>query len=389
MSFRNALPPLVAKVSLGKALVLEAPLPSVYLRCCVVALACAQSSFALASDSALLPALHEVFADDFSVGVSLDRNELPNENASTSHHELLTHFNAITPENDMKWERLQPTEGQFNFEAADALVDYAEKHQKSFTMHTLVWHRQTPDWVFKDTDGNPAPRELAIARLRNHINVVMQRYRGRVAGWDVVNEALSDAPNEYLRDSPWLRTVGEDYAALAFKFAREADPDAKLYYNDYAIEYPHKREKMIRLVKDLKAAGAAPDAVNLQGHFSLETPSIAEIEHTLEAIAALGLRANISELDVSLFNFLQTDNPYPESAPADILEKQAQRYRELFTLFIRHKAKLDRVTFWNLHDGVTWLNNHPVPGRKDYPLLFDRKGKAKPAFFQVVKAANE
>jgi endo-1,4-beta-xylanase len=381
--------PLVAKVSLGNALVLEAPLPSAYMRCCFAALAYVFCTAALAADVVPLPVLHEVFQDDFLVGVSLDGNELPDKPASTPQQQLLTHFNAITPENDMKWERLQPTEGQFNFEAADALVDYAEKHQKSFTMHTLVWHRQTPDWVFKDTDGNPAPRELVIARLRNHINVVMQRYRGRVAGWDVVNEALSDAPNEYLRDSPWLRTIGEDYVALAFKFAREADPDAKLYYNDYAIEYPHKREKMIRLVKELKAAGAAPDAVNLQGHFSLGTPSIAEIEHTLEAIAALGLRANISELDVSLFNFLQTDNPYPESAPADILEKQAQRYRELFTLFLHHKAKLDRVTFWNLHDGVSWLNNHPVPGRKDYPLLFDQAGKPKPAFFHVIKAASK
>lgn len=163
-----------------------------------------------------LPKLHEVFAEDFQMGVSLGHGELE----SDTHQQLLTHFNAITPENDMKWERIQPTEGNFTFEATDALVAYAEREQKRFTAHTLVWHSQTPDWVFKDADGNPASRELALSRMRTHIREVMQRYRGRVDGWDVVNEALSDAPKEYLRDSPWLRTVGEDYVVQAFKIAR-------------------------------------------------------------------------------------------------------------------------------------------------------------------------
>lgn len=331
-----------------------------------------------------IPRLHEVYRADFQMGVSLGHSELE----SDTHEELLTHFNAITPENDMKWESIQPTEGNFTFEATDTLVAYAEKENKRFTAHTLVWNNQTPEWVFQDADGNPASRELVLSRMRTHIQTVMQRYKGRVDGWDVVNEALSDAPREYLREGPWLRTVGEDYAVQAFKIAREVDPEAKLYYNDYALELPNKREKMVRLVKELQAAGVAPDAVNLQGHYSLGTPPIAQIEATIQTITDLGLRANISELDVSFFSFFQQDNPYPDGAPADLLEQQAQRYGELFALFREHEDKLDRITFWNLHDGVSWLNHHPVPNRSDYPLLFDKDGKPKPAFFAVVEAGR-
>lgn len=344
---------------------------------------------AFAVEEAPLPLLHEVYAPDFLVGVSLNKDDLPGDTNAEPNRRLLAHFNVLTPENDMKWERVQPAEGQFAFEATDAIVAYGEQEKKQVIAHTLVWHSQTPDWVFKDAEGKPASRELALSRMRTHIREVMQRYRGRVAGWDVVNEALSDAPNEYLRDSPWLRTIGEDYVVQAFKIAREVDPEAKLYYNDYAVELPHKREKLVRLIQELQAAGAAPDAVNLQGHYSLKTPTIAEIDKTLQAIADLGLRANISELDVSFFNFLQQDNPYPDGAPAELLEQQAKRYGELFALFRRHRDLLDRVTFWNLHDGVSWLNHHPVPNRIDYPLLFDREGKPKPAFFAVVEAGRK
>lgn len=355
---------------------------------CAMAPLCVESTAAVAIDDENLPLLHEVFQDRFLIGVSIERHRLPDGNHPTPHQELLAHFNALTPENDMKWERLQPTEGNFHFEAADALLSYAEKHRKQFTGHTLVWHRQTPDWVFKDGNGDPASRELVISRLRNHIHTVMQRYRGRVRGWDVVNEALSNRADEYLRDSPWLCAIGEDYVALAFKFAREADPDAKLYYNDYALEYPHKRVKMTRLMKELEAVDALPDAVNLQGHYFLQTPTISQIEETLDAITGFGLRVNISELDVSVLNFLQIENKYPESVPAKVLKQHARRYGELFTLFSRHQATIGRITFWNLHDGDSWLNDEPVPGRSDYPLLFDRNGKPKPAFFQVVGVAS-
>lgn len=353
-----------------------------------VVFVCTASGTALAAEQVPPPLLMEVFGEYFLVGVSLESTELPESTVPAAHPELLAHFNALTPENEMKWDHLQPAEGAFSFGAADALVAYAEGQKKSVTGHTLVWHRQTPDWVFKGADGNPAPRELVISRLREHIHTVMKRYRGKIHGWDVVNEALSDAPSEYLRDSPWRRTIGDDYIALAFQFAREADPDAKLYYNDYALEYPHKREKMIRLVNQLKAANVTLDAVNIQGHFSLDMPPISEIGRTLTAISDLGLRANISELDVSLFNFLQRDNPYPDGAPQHLMEKQALRYADLFKLFVEREAIIDRVTFWNLHDGRSWLNNEPVPGRKDYPLLFDRDGLPKPAFFSVVATAR-
>jgi endo-1,4-beta-xylanase len=346
-------------------------------------------SLSFAAEEAELPALHKVFKDYFLIGVSVDSADLPGMADDASHSRLLRHFNAITPENEMKWEILQPIEGKFDFVAADAIVEHANRYQMSVTGHTLVWHRQTPEWVFKASDGTPAPREQVIARLRAHIHTAMHRYKGQIHGWDVVNEALSDKPGTYLRDSPWLRAIGEEYIVLAFQFAREADPDAKLYYNDYSIELPHKRENLVRLLETLKAAGATPDAVNIQGHFSLTFPRASEIEHTLEAIAALGLRANISELDVSVFAAWQREDLYRENLPVEILEQQAQRYGELFALFLRHKSGIDRITFWNLHDGCSWLNNEPVPGRRDYPLLFDRAGNAKPAFFSVINSVQE
>ena len=355
----------------------------------LVLIAASLCSLARAEAIAPLPLLHQAYHPHFLLGVSVATGDLPDSPNPDSHAGLLAHFNAITPENEMKWEHLQPREGVFDFAAADVLVAYAEQHGKHFTAHTLVWHRQTPAWVFTGPDGAPASRELVLSRLRTHIQTVMHRYRGRIHGWDVVNEALSDAPNGYLRDSPWRQTIGDDYVVLAFQFAREADPKAKLYYNDYGLAYPHKRAGMVRLVGDLKAAGAPPDAVNIQGHFSLETPAIAEIEDSLKAISALGLRANISELDVSLYTYLQREDLYPDAAPPHLLERQAQRYAELFALFLRHHSTLDRVTFWNLHDGRSWLNNEPVPGRKNYPLLFDRDGHPKPGFHSVINAARE
>lgn len=341
-----------------------------------------------AEEEAALPRLHEVFAGKFQIGVSLDATELPGAAGDSMHSALLGHFNALTPEDDMKWEKLQPLEGAFDFSGPDAIVEYAGLHGMRVTGHALVWHRQTPPWVFTAADGGPAPREVVVERLRAHIHAVMTHYRGKVDGWDVVNEALSEVPGVYLRDSPWLRALGEDYVALAFKFAREADPTARLYYNDYGIELPHKRAMLLRLMESLKTAGVVPDAINIQGHFSISFPPVSEIERTLEAIAALGLRANISELDVSVFSFWQRDDLYPESLPAEILEQQAHRYGELFALFLRQASGIDRVTFWNLHDGLSWLNRQPVPGRKNYPLLFDRAGRPKPAFFRVVQSAK-
>ena len=355
---------------------------------CALGLAGGLCGVALAAEEAALPRLHEVFAGKFQIGVSLDATELPGAAGDAVHAPLLGHFNAVTPEDDMKWEKLQPLEGAFDFSATDALVEYARAHNMRVTGHALVWHRQTPAWVFAAADGGPAPRELVVERLRAHIHAVMTRYRGKVDGWDVVNEALSDVPGVYLRESPWLQALGEEYVPMAFRFAREAAPEARLYYNDYGIELPHKRAMLLRLMESLKVAGVVPDAINIQGHFSLGFPPVAEIERTLDAIAGLGLRANISELDVSVFSFGQHDDPYREGLPAEILEQQAQRYGELFALFLRHASGIDRVTFWNLHDGLSWLNREPVPGRTDYPLLFDRAGHPKPAYFRVVQTAK-
>ncbi len=330
-----------------------------------------------------LPRLRDVYARDFRIGVAFSHGLLGSAD-SAALALAATQFNAFTPENDMKWANIHPKEGTYNYGPADALVALAGQHHMTVTGHTMVWHLQTPDWVFQDADGKPATRETVLLRLREHIRAVMGHYRGRVRGWDVVNEAISDKNGEWLRESPWLRALGEDYVELAFRFAREADPDAQLYYNDYNLEQPVKREKAVRLIKHLQDRGVQVDGVGLQGHFTLKSVDPVEMAKTIETFAAMGLRVNISELDMSLYAWDNRENRYPNGATAELLAEQADKYAALFKVFVAHRDVIDRVTFWGVHDGLSWTNYTPVKDRPDYPLLFDRGGKPKSAFYTVV-----
>jgi endo-1,4-beta-xylanase len=329
-----------------------------------------------------LPLLCEVYARDFRIGVAFGHGLLDSGDAAALAL-AATQFNAFTPENEMKWANIHPQERTYNYGPADALVAFAEEHHMSITGHTLVWHQQTPDWVFQDADGKPATRETVLLRLREHIRAVMGHYRGRIRGWDVVNEAVSEKRDEWLRDSPWLRALGEDYVELAFQFAREADPDAQLYYNDYNLEQPVKREKAVRLIKRLQARGVHIDGVGLQGHFTLKSVNADEEAKTIETFSAMGLRVNISELDMSLYAYGDLRNRYADGTPPELLAEQAEKYAALFKVLVAHKSAIDRVTFWGVHDGLSWTNYTPV-SRADYPLLFDREGRPKPAFNAVV-----
>ena len=343
-----------------------------------------------------LPALKDVFANDFLVGGALN----PSHFSGVTNAEVQIigkHFNTITAENAMKWMHLQPRPGEYAFSQADRFVEFGEEHGMTIIGHTLVWHSQTPRWVFEGQAGEPLTRDALLERMRDHIHTVVGRYQGRVQGWDVVNEALNG--DGTLRQSPWLSIIGEDYLEKAFQFAQEADPKAELYYNDYSLEGERKRNGALNLVKKLQAAGVKLTGVGLQGHYQLERPSARQIEETIEAFAMLGLKVMITELDVNVLptpgpggadvsRRIAADpklNPYADGLPEVMEQRLAHRYTELFGIFLKHRESLTRVTFWGVTDRTSWLNHYPVRGRTNHPLLFDRNGQPKPAFDAVVK----
>lgn len=347
------------------------------------------------------PALGETFEDAFLVGAALNQRQIFGQD--TEGVELLrTHFNAITPENDMKWERIHPEPGRYDFEAADAFVDFGEEHGMLMTGHVLIWHSQVPNWVFEDEDGNRLDREALLERMRDHIHTIVGRYRGRVQSWEVVNEALNE--DGTLRETPWYNIIGEDYLVKAFEYAHEADPGAELFYNDYSLENPEKREGAVRLVRYLQENDAPISAIGTQGHYHMDWPEPAQIEQTIVDFAALGLQVMITELDIDVLpqamDYMGADvninvelreelNPWPDGLPETVEQELADRYREIFEVLLRYRDDISRVTFWGVSDGDSWKNNWPVRGRTNYPLLFDRNHEPKPAFFSVVEAAGE
>ena len=352
--------------------------------------------------SAGQPALKDVFKDDFHVGVALSLDQITgNEPEALSVVER--HFDSITPENILKWEEVHPEPDKYRFEAADRYVAFGEKHKMQIIGHTLVWFHQTPDWVFQDESGKPIGREALLERMRDHILTVMGRYRGRIHAWDVVNEAI--AQDGQLRKCKWLDVIGEDYIRKAFEFARQADPAAELYYNDYDLEMQTKREGVVRLIRLLQEQGIRVDGVGTQGHWFLDFPSLDEIETSIVALSEPGVKVMVTELDVGVLPLYPLDskvvelssfdpksqkehNPYPNGLPDSVQRDLANRYAELFSLFRKHRDKLGRVTLWAVHDGQSWRNYIPIRGRTDYPMLFDRHCKPKLALDTVLKVTQ-
>lgn len=300
----------------------------------------------------------------------------------------------------MKPVAVQPAEGEFDFTQADAFVDFAVRHQLKIVGHCLVWAKddRTPPWFYRDGE-KPASREVLLQRMRHHIATEVGRFRGRVAEWDVVNEALDDGTN-FLRPSGWEKACGEDFIAAAFEAAHQADPKALLIYNDYNNEAAAKRQKVIRLVRSLRAKSVPLHAIGLQGHYELDRVPLADIEATLVAVRELGVKVVVSELDIDVIprarwwaeggkyrDELAKLNPYTNGCPAEILQRQAEQYGQLFRLFRKHADVVARISFWDLHDGQSWLNNFPWR-RMNHPLLFDRDGRPKPAFDAVVEALS-
>jgi endo-1,4-beta-xylanase len=344
------------------------------------------------------PALKDLMPKGVLLGVAVSQGQIEGKDAVAT--DLITrHFDSTTPENLLKWEKVHPEADRYDFGPADAYVAFGEAHKMAVIGHTLVWHSQTPAWVFAGKDGAPLDRETALLRMREHITAVVGRYKGRIKGWDVVNEAINDDAEGSMRKSKWREAIGEDTIAKAFEYAHAADPDAELYYNDYNLTSAPKRATAIKIVKDLKARGLRVDAIGEQGHWLLEGPSLADIEATITDIAAAGVKVAITELDVDVLprdpgmygadlekraKFKAETNLYPDGLPKDKQDQLARRYADIFALFQKHKEKLARVTFWGVTDGQSWLNGFPIPGRINYPLLFDRQGQPKPAFDAVV-----
>jgi endo-1,4-beta-xylanase len=293
---------------------------------------------------------------------------------------------------------VQSTEGRFDFTLPDAFVSFAGSNELKVCGHCLVWAKddRTPPWFYVNGD-KPASRELLLRRMKTQIDTLASRYRGRIGRWDVVNEALDDGTN-FLRPSGWVKIIGEDFIAKAFEYAHAADPKALLIYNDYNNELPAKREKLIRLVRSLREQRAPVDAIGLQGHYEIDRIPFKDIEATLVAMRNLKMKVEVSELDIDVIprgqwwadggkhrEELAKVNPYPDGCPPEILQRQAEQYAQLFQLFRRYADVVGRISFWDLHDGQSWLNSFPWQ-RVNYPLLFDRQGLPKPAFGAVVKA---
>lgn len=348
------------------------------------------------------PALKAVYERDFLLGAAVNAGhfsgQVPAKAGVAREREIVQrHFNSVTPENALKWGVLHARAQGYDFAEADRFVDYGRALGAAVIGHTLVWHSQMPVWVFSGADGQRLDRAALLLRMREHIHTVAGRYRGKIHGWDVVNEALEEDGS--MRVSPWLQIIGEDYVVKAFEFAQEADPEAELYYNDYGLEEPRKREGALRLLRKLQAAGVKLSGVGLQGHYGLTYPPLGEIDKSLAAFAQLGLKVMVTELDVNVlptpgnggadvgtrFDAEARWNPYAQGLPPEQDAALAGRYAELFALFLKHREHLTRVTLWGVSDAGSWLNDFPIRGRTNYPLLFDREGRAKAAFHAVVK----
>jgi endo-1,4-beta-xylanase len=349
------------------------------------------------------PALKDVFKGDFYIGAALSLGQISGKEPEAMAL-VAKHFNSITPENILKWEEIHPKPGQYNFEAADRYVAFGEKHKMHIIGHALVWYHQTPDWVFQDDSGKPVSREVLLERMKEHIFTVMGRYRGRIHGWDVVNEAI--AADGSWRKSRWYEILGEEHVAKAFEFARQADPGAELNYNDFDLENRPKCEGVIRLIKGLLAKGVRVDGIGIQGHWFLDYPPMDEIENHFVALGQLGVKLMITELDIGVLPYYPLEskivplssfdaetqkkyNPYPKGLPDVVQQNLAKRYAELFSLFRKHRDKFGRITFWAVHDGQSWRNYWPITGRTEYPMLFDRRCQPKPALDAVIKIGLE
>lgn len=349
------------------------------------------SAFAAALKSS---GLRDLYRDDFFVGTILSASSFQQKNTALLSL-IAREFSAVTPENAMKWEAIRPQMNEWHWDIADQMVDFAEQHKMYMVGHTLVWHSQVPAHVFVDDKGKTLEREALLKVMENHINILAGRYIGRISAWDVLNEAVEDDGS--LRQTNWLKGIGEDYIEHAFRLAHKADPKAKLLYNDYNSYMPSKRDAIATIIKDLKAKGVPIHGMGMQGHIGIDRPDLAQFEEAIGVYADTGVRVSITELDIDVlpsvwemsaeianrFEYKPEMDPFKDGLTKEMAEQLAERYAELFTIFLKHRDKIDRVTLWGTSDDGSWLNGFPIVGRTNYPLLFDRAQQPKLAYQRV------
>ncbi len=356
------------------------------------------AAFAQKTNTAVqTPTLQESMGKYFLVGAAVNTDLVDGKTPET---EAMTikQFNQVVAENCMKGEVNHPEVNRFDFRDGDKLADWAQRNGKTLIGHCLVWHSQPPKWMFTDADGKQVSRETLIGRMYNHIMTVVTHYKGKVKGWDVVNEAIEDDGS--YRKSLYYKIIGPEYIELAFQFAHEADPNVELYINDYSMAKPDKREAYCKIIRNLKAKGLRIDAIGMQSHNGYNYPDYAEYEKSIEAFAAEGVKVMMTELDMNMlpnpegfggadisqnFELQKKYNPYVNGLDKKAQKLFNQRYLDLFKIIERHKDAISRVTFWGTSDESSWLNGWPINGRTNYPLLFDRNNEMKPVGKEIVK----
>ena len=338
--------------------------------------------------------LKDYFGDKFLIGVAVNVDQSW-ERDTLGAAIVKKHFNSVVAENCMKSEEIHPTPFTWNWDDADQFVKFGEENGMTVIGHCLIWHSQCSPWFFTDENGKQVSAEELKTRMRDHITAIVTRYRGRIKGYDVVNEAILD--NGDYRNSKFYEILGEEFIPWAFKCAHEADPDAELYYNDYSMALPGKREGVVKLVKSLKAQGLRIDAVGLQSHMGMEHPDFAEYEKTIQALIDAGVKVAITELDmdaiptVSFGASVEDEaaysaqmNPYPEALPDSVSKIWNDRMTQVFRIYEKYQDHICRVTAWGVQDGDSWKNDWPMKGRTNYPLLFDRNYEMKPFLKDII-----
>ncbi|NDV81933.1 endo-1,4-beta-xylanase [Bacteroides sp. 51] len=359
--------------------------------------ACSTNPSSTNEDATLKAALK----DKFYIGAALNEAQITGRDTAGV-RVLEQHFNSIVPENCMKCMYIHPEEGRYDFDQPDQFVALGERNNMFIIGHTLIWHSQIAPWFFTDEKGEDVSPEVLKARMKEHISTIVGRYKGRIKGWDVVNEAILD--NGDWRASKFYEILGEEFIALAFQYAHEADPEAELYYNDYNEWHAGKRETIVKMVKNFKERGIRIDGIGMQGHVGMDYPSIEEYEESILAFSGAGVKVMITELDISAlpmpdrnvgaevsasFEYKKEMNPYENGLPTDKMQEWTNRMAHFFGLFLKHQDKVARVTLWGVADGDSWKNDFPMPGRTDYPLLFDRTHQPKPVVETIIEMATK
>lgn len=331
--------------------------------------------------------LKDYYKGYFTMGVSVSPSALKSNEAGL----IIKQFGSITPENAMKLANIHPKENEYYWKDADSIVAFAKRNNLKVRGHTLIWYQEIPSWFLEDSFGNPVTKEVFFQRLKEHITTIVTRYKGSVYAWDVVNEAISDDKNDFYRQSKLFQIAGEEFIFKAFEYAHEADPNALLFYNDYNEIDPIKRAKIISLIKKMQASGVPVSAIGLQAHWDIYEPTKEQLETTLKDFSALKLPLQITEMDISIYPRKPYKNLDVDTTIGCNLKKQTlqqRQYKMYFERFRKYKSSITGVTFWDISDKHSWLDNFPIKNRKDYPLLFDTTLKPKKAFWEIALFKN-